>query len=308
MCSQWDNRLQDLAAAAEQERWCHRKLPSKRELPVLHDYIRFTFQRSFEQGKVAQTSDVACFNTGLLTPNHEQIFGYFRRLTDNRFEDFSGQWYLHSWAAESSHHLGAFTVLPELATYWESADDIVFKPELDVSPQVDHIIVENLERFPIAFGGSVGDDGIPTSLQSTDDDDESDLGSRNGAPEGREVPQDVLFTLRNLLDGAISRTVRLCRRSYRVAVPQFYAGRIQLLLPLYLRGATDVDLALTLERVGGRYRAATVLLPDWAYTHARLLSRPNSEWLGGFLGETASTKPGQINTLGATGVSIGGAR
>ena len=24
------------------------------------------------------------------------------------------------------------------------------------------------------------------------------------------------------------------------------------------------------------------LYPDWAYRHARLLSRPNSEWLGGF--------------------------
>jgi hypothetical protein len=41
-------------------------------------------------------------------------------------------------------------------------------------------------------------------------------------------------------------------------------------------------LALTLERSGGWYRAATVLYPDWAYSHARLLARPNSEWLGGF--------------------------
>ncbi len=287
MCSQWDGRLQQLAGMAETERWRYRKLPSQRQLPVLHDYIRFTFQRAFDQNKVAETDDVACFNTGLLTPNHEQIFGYFRRITDERFPDFAGQWFLHSWATEASYHLGDFMVLPQLATYWESAEEIVFKPELEVSPQVDHIIVENLERFPAAFGGGVGDDGIPTSLQSGEDDDEFDLGAKDRPSEDREVPEAVLFTLRNLLDGAISRTVRLCKRSYRVAVPQFYAGRIQLLLPLYLRGATDVDLALTLERIGDRYRAATVLLPDWAYTHARLLSRPNSEWLGGFLGETA---------------------
>lgn len=264
----------------------YRKLPSARDLPVLHDYIRFTFQRCFEQNRVAQGDDVACFNTGLLTPNHEQIFGYFRRLRDNRFEDFHGEWFLHSWAIESSHHLGDFTVLPSMASYWESADDIVFKPSFEVSPQVDHIIVENLERFPAVFGGSVGEDGVPASLQARGDDDDLDLGSGDLSPADREVPEHVLFMLRNLLDGAISRSVRLCKRSYRVAVPQFYAGRIQLLLPLYLRGASDVDLALTLERVGDRYRAATVLLPDWAYTHARLLSRPNSEWLGGFLGET----------------------
>lgn len=285
MCSQWDGRLQELREIAEPERWHYQKLPSRRKLPVLHDYVRFTFQRNFEQGKVAQGADAACFNTGLLTPNHEQIFGYFRRITDNRLPNFDGDWYLHSWAEESSHHLGDFAALPDLATYWASADDIVFKPELEVSPQVDHIIDENLERFPIAFGGSVGDDGVPSSLQGWDNDDESDLGMQIAPPVARDIPDTVRFVLRNLLDGAISRSVRLCRRSYRVAIPQFYARRIQLLLPLYLRGSATVDLALTLERVGDRYRAATVLLPDWAYTHARLLSRPNSEWLGGFLGE-----------------------
>jgi hypothetical protein len=67
-----------------------------------------------------------------------------------------------------------------------------------------------------------------------------------------------------------------------MAVPQFYKSRIQLLLPLYLRNPRRPDLALTLERHGGWYRAATVLYPDWAYRHARLLARPNSEWLGGF--------------------------
>jgi hypothetical protein len=56
----------------------------------------------------------------------------------------------------------------------------------------------------------------------------------------------------------------------------------QLLLPLYLRDARRPDLARVLEHYEGWYRAATVLYPDWAYRHARLLSRPNSEWLGGF--------------------------
>ena len=56
----------------------------------------------------------------------------------------------------------------------------------------------------------------------------------------------------------------------------------QFILPLYLRESGSPDLALTLEKHGEWYRAATVLYPDWAYRHARLLSRPNSEWLGGF--------------------------
>jgi hypothetical protein len=80
----------------------------------------------------------------------------------------------------------------------------------------------------------------------------------------------------------MKHSIRLAQRSYRIAVPQFHNGRIQLLLPLYLRTSDRADLALTLERHGGWYRSATALYPDWAYMHARLLTRPNSEWLGGW--------------------------
>ncbi|MDG4596294.1 MAG: DUF3825 domain-containing protein [Candidatus Contendobacter sp.] len=97
------------------------------------------------------------------------------------------------------------------------------------------------------------------------------------------VPQKPIpLTTRNALEGAMKHSIRLAQRSYRIAVPQFHHKKIQLLLPLYLRDSEKPDLALTLERHGDWYRAATVLYPDWAYRHARLLARPNSEWLGGF--------------------------
>ena len=89
----------------------------------------------------------------------------------------------------------------------------------------------------------------------------------------------------------MKHSIRLAQRSYRMAVPQFYHSRIQLLLPLYLRDAKRPDLALTLERHGGWYRAATVLYTDWAYRHARLLARPNSEWLGGFRTDVLEAAP-----------------
>lgn len=291
LCSKWDERLSDLADLAEPERWGFRKLPSERRLPVLHDYIRFTFRRCHSLERVAETDEVACFNTGLLTPHHEQVYGYFRRRTsDSGPEDFQGDWWFHSWQAESSHHLAAFDALPKPASYWTDPSEIVFDPSKQVLPQVEHIIEDNWERFPREFGGTVGDDGIPDSLSPPDDDELLSEGApvthaADSLPEARaQVPEHTRFVLRNLLDGSISRSLRLAKRSYRVAVPQYYRGKVQLLLPLYLRSGLDVDLALTLELHNDRYRAATVLLPDWAYTHARLLTRPNSEWLGGFLG------------------------
>ena len=103
-----------------------------------------------------------------------------------------------------------------------------------------------------------------------------------GLHDADEAQTEIPLATRNALEGAIKHSGRLAKRSYRVAVPQYYRGRIQLLLPLYLRKSDSADLALTLERHGEWYRAATVLYPDWAYLNARLLSRPNSEWLGGF--------------------------
>ena len=74
----WDSRLQVLAGLAEKERWTYRSVPDPSPLPVLASYIRYTFLRVHEQGKVTETGRFSCFNTGLLTPNQEEIFGVFR--------------------------------------------------------------------------------------------------------------------------------------------------------------------------------------------------------------------------------------
>jgi len=75
-------------------------------------------------------------------------------------------------------------------------------------------------------------------------------------------------------------------RNYKTAVPQFYrdkggAGCMQLLLPLCLEDPGKADLALAIEKneAGNAYRGSTVLTLDMAYNNARLLARPDTEWL-----------------------------
>ena len=48
----------------------------------------------------------------------------------------------------------------------------------------------------------------------------------------------------------------------------------QLLLPLCLEDVNRADLALSIDRVGNVYRAATVLTLDMAYNNARLVATP----------------------------------
>ncbi len=275
----WDDRLRDLADLAEPERWTYVSVPSTAPLPVLDSYIKFTFIRAFDQQKLIEADRLACFNTGLLTPGQEEIFGVFT-VSDyyDRTAPISSQntkWFLKSWARSGDRILTDFMEFPSLAEYWNDSRELIFDPKLQVQLNLDHIVKDNLNRFPEQLGGKVKD-GVPTDLTEPPDDDES-VGPES-ASDGKPIPLGT----RNALEGAMKHSVRLAQRSYRMAVPQFYHGRIQLLLPLYLLDSNRPDLALTLERHGGWYRAATVLYTDWAYRHARLLARPNSEWLGGF--------------------------
>ncbi|MFZ4605710.1 MAG: DUF3825 domain-containing protein [Caulobacter sp.] len=280
--SDWDDRLRSLAELAEPERWTYNHVPSDHNLPVLDKYISHTFIRLFDQQKVVEAEQIACFNTGLLTPGHEEIFGIFT-VSDNYdrtnpISQTNKKWWMKMWVRSGDRALTDFMELPALAEYWNDSRDLVFDPKIQVQLNIDHIISDNINRFPEELGGKVSADGKPTDLTGAEGEGDEDT-----EVESQNSPQaPISLAARNALEGAMKHSLRLAQRSYRIAVPQFYRGKIQLLLPVYLRNAEVPDLALTLERHGGWYRAATVLYMDWAYAHARLLARPNSEWLGGF--------------------------
>ena len=277
--------MAELANLAEPERWTNLHVPSQQTHPILDKYIKYTFIRAYDQQKIIISDNVCAFNTGLLTSGHEEIFGVFVVSENyNPSQPQSGvnkKWFLKSWARSGDRSLTDFMEFPPLATYWTDASHLIFDPILQVQLNLDHIIRDNLNRFPEELGGKVDQSGTPTDLSNDDSEDDND------EVEASAIHSQIPLATRNALEGAMKHSIRLAQRSYRIAVPQFYRGKIQLLLPIYLRNSHTPDLALTLERHGGWYRAATVLYTDWAYSHARLLARPNSEWLGGFRSDVA---------------------
>ena len=56
-------------------------------------------------------------------------------------------------------------------------------------------------------------------------------------------------------------------------------GKLQLLLPLCLTSKAVADLALVVEKVNNIYRASTCLTLDMAINNARLIAKPDDEWL-----------------------------
>lgn len=238
----YDSKIENLASLAQPENWGYRHATNTRPYPVLSSYLHYTFGRIQEQNKIAitPTKSKACFNTGLVTPNQEEIFAAF---VPHQSQD-AQPWFFGGFFKESDRALLDFGQLPELATYVTDPGDLLYDTRLPLRKNVDHIIDDNKERFSEPF----------RSMQDN-------------------------YQLRIALDGAIAHSVRRVQRNYRTAVPQFYQGRIQLLLPLCMTNRTTADLAVVVYRQNDVYLASTCLTLDMGYNNARLLARPDSDWL-----------------------------
>ena len=82
-----------------------------------------------------------------------------------------------------------------------------------------------------------------------------------------------------LLTGVIDTSIKKVIANYKLAVPQNYDGKIQLLLPLFFENDDKPDLALAVTKKNGYYQGHTCLTLDMAYNNARLIAKPESTWL-----------------------------
>ena len=245
VCPRLETQLAELVALAQQENWDYRFTKSARPFQILRSFILYTFARLKAEEKIAEAvgkkgERVACFNTGLATERQEAIYAVFN---ENRDADPDAPlWVLDRFAKESDRVLTFFAQRPDIANYFSDPSELLYDTRIELVVDVDHVIGDNKERFP-------------SELQGND------------------------FAMRSALDGAISSAKRRVRRNYKTAIPQFYRGSLQLLLPLCLVRPERADLGLVVARENQVYRASTVLTLDMAYNNARLVARPDTEWL-----------------------------
>jgi hypothetical protein len=237
----FEQRLDTLEALAEDEPWEYQAAASDHHKPILYNYLRYTYSRLAEQNKIELSEDgqFVVFNTGLATANQESIFAFFGR---NQIPD-KQPWFLLDWHRRGEYELVRFQRLPDLAHYFDNPSSLVFDVKKDLRANVEHIIEENRERFP--------------------------------APYNRMDS----YALQTFLKGAIDNAKQRVARNYKTAIPQFYRGRVQLLLPLCITNPSRADLAIVAEDHGDFYRASTCLTLDMAYNNARQLARPDRDWL-----------------------------
>ena len=71
--------------------------------------------------------------------------------------------------------------------------------------------------------------------------------------------------------------------NYRTAIPVYFPSynKMSILLPLSFKADADAEVALVVERnpVSKKYIAPTILDLPTAYSNARLVCKPESDWL-----------------------------
>lgn len=209
------------------------------------NYLNYTFLRLQEQNRISFSADgdKCCFNTGLQTKDEKDIYATFFK---NKQAEMRNQpaWTFFSFADSYSEKLKSFHPLPEVATYITDARDLVFDMNYDVEVNIEHIVDHNQDRLP-----------------------------------------DSIKDNRTLAISAIEGSTKFIKqkvlRNYKVAIPHWYKNKIQLLLPLNITSDYEADLALVADRDDDRklYRIKTALSMDMAYINARLICRPDRDWL-----------------------------
>ena len=247
--------LEILKCLAMPEEWewnSSRNAFDSRKNAILFRYLHFTFNRIWEeynlartqedkQKKIAMSERCACFNTGLLTKNYSPIFMFFER---NQNEDRQ-PWFFKDFFSGSVPKEFKDLPLPERANYFKHPEELFYDCRLPIKVDVDHIFSEeNFTRFP-------------------------------------EYLREKYSTgaLRNLFNGAVINTERRLAANYRIAVPQYFNGAVQLLVPIDLESKGSADFALAIFKANGFYSARTCLTLEMAYSNARLIAKLEGEWL-----------------------------
>ena len=188
-----------------------------------------------------KTPKYCLFNTGLFTEYYEPIYAY----TEPNSAGGSQPYYLKDFM--TPYDLGTFGVseFPERANYFEQPELLVFDANCQVNVQYKHILADpsNVDR----------------------------------------IPQEVkdAKNIQYIFNGAIDTMKKKVTANYKIAVPQYFNGKIQLLLPLALVDPDVSDLALVVSKnsCGSFYQGHTCLTLEMAYYNARLIAKPESNWL-----------------------------
>lgn len=231
------------------------KSAARSDVPKLRNYLNYTFLRlvdleATEPGKYFSYSgdgSRVAFNTGLQNIHQSDLLATFQQARQKDGRAVSDWVYRGTYAPNEASFRNFFNSdIPEIAWYSKDSRDYIF----DVSHALEK------DTFDHLFDRAKERAGLP-----------------NAPDEG----------IRNYLRGTIEGLIPKIRRNYKVAIPVYYVKekRMQILLPFPSASNKDEYASFLVERddAAKSYRLKTIFDLDQAYYSARLITRPDQEWL-----------------------------
>lgn len=235
----YNARIKELADKALPEKW---SFENKDDYYILKNYLKYTFNKLQDENKIIETDTYCAFDTGLFSKYYEPIYAYGennKNTTEN-----AAKWYFKGF--KDTYELGSLDIekFPERADYFSDPTRLVFNWHLNVNKNYKHIL--------------------------------DDLNTSQRLPDSIKNSDRPLETLKGVIDTAIQKVIA----NYKLAVPHYYQNKIQLLVPLCFGKDDSPDVALVLDLMkNGYYQATTCLSMEMAYMDARLIAKPESNWL-----------------------------
>ena len=250
----YEPQLRRLSEQLSPEKW---SFEGKEDYGILRQYILYTFDKlkcdqdqADEHKKmeyIYEGTDKACFHTGLFDKNWQPIYFCCEVNNKGRRTKWKFSSFCNSYTISYTGIPANAAVALRRADYFADPSALIYNTHLQIFPQWNHILDDEKNYLR-----------IPSEL--------------------RELGKDVC---RNVINGAIEKAKIRIDANYHTAVPQWYQGRIQLLVPLYLTNEVKPDLALVLSLSDDKsqYWGHTCLTTEMAYSNARLIAKPESFWL-----------------------------
>ena len=251
---------------------------------LLENYLCYTYARIKDEKKISTSTDElhACWNTGLVDFRYEPIFCYMTRKDKNM------RWMFKAFCIRGEdagkEMIGYITEMPERAMYFDESNLLCQPTEGNLFVDNDHIIREHPSRLSKKWlEQALGKDAEWQNDETVTDYDKrlSALLSKGSGPNSY---------LNQLLKDAISESVKRCQWNYKTAIPYYdpTSKKIGWFLPLCTKEYDNDNKKTILKPFGalvvtkgesGLFQGETIYRLSWAYRCARLVCRPDSDWL-----------------------------
>ena len=276
------NKLKDMSL---KEEWKYYKTTNNSPYPILEQYLKWTFVKLMREKKILYSNGFASFNTGLVDRYYKPIFAIF----DKNKNKGAQPWHFIDFCVAGSSTIASrkmsdnFSDLPQRAVYIKKYDDVMYDCSLPVDCNWEHILEDHIERIPDFLLRQVCSDGFciketnQMNAQEADEYYDSLTDFLSSKPER-------LSLLSHIMNMALDRAKLRVEWNYKTAIPVYYPkfDSVNLILPLALNmnEPEQISLALVMTKTPAkRYRGVTIFTLDMAYSNARLITKPTSDWL-----------------------------